>query len=504
MAGWNELLDQLHELADLGAATAILDWDQQTKMPPKGAEARAHQLATLQGIHHERLTSAALRDALEGAETAGDGPAPFRGEAGQALLRETRRIVERGSKLPVPFVKELASASSRAFERWQRARAESRFIIFRDDLARLVDLKRREARYVGYREHPYDALLDEFEPGQTATATAAVFQEIRGPIVALLRAIQASPRQPRREILTQHFPSDNQWAFGLEVLSTMGFDFEAGRQDTSAHPFTTGFSPGDVRVTTRVYENELPVALFGTIHEGGHALYEQGFAPELMRTPLANSPSLGMHESQSRLWENVIGRSSAFWRYWYPRLSARFPEQLSRIPEEDFVLAINHVRPSFIRVEADEVTYNLHIILRFELEVALLEGSLEVDALPEVWNAKMDELFGIVPERDADGVLQDVHWSYGSFGYFPTYTLGTLYSTQLWMALKRVFPDFEDRIARGDVLFIREWLRENIHRHGSTFVAQELLQRVTGEGLNPTHFLGYLRQKFSALYQLVW
>ncbi|MCL4541063.1 MAG: carboxypeptidase M32 [Chloroflexi bacterium] len=502
MTAWNDLLQLLQELADIQAAISLLDWDQQTKMPPKGAGARAYQLATLQGIAHERLTNSALRTALEAAEREGDGPLPFTGGLATGLLRETRRAVERAVKLPTVFVKELAEASSRAFESWHRARAASQFSLFQGDLARLVDLKRREAAYIGYVATPYDALLDEYEPGQTTAATTAVLARIRQPAVDLLTAIRQSGREPNRGILTQHFPTDQQWKFGLDVLQAMGFDFESGRQDTSPHPFTTSFSPADVRITTRVYENELPVALFGTIHEGGHALYEQGLAPELTRTPLASSPSLGMHESQSRLWENVVGRSAPFWRHWYPRLTAAFPAQLGNVSEEDFLLAINHVRPSFIRVEADEVTYNLHIILRFELEVALIEGALEANDLPDAWNQKMAELLGIVPERDADGVLQDVHWSYGSFGYFPTYTLGTLYSAQIAAALRRIFPDCEERIARGDLLFIREWLRERIHRHGATYQAEELLRRVTGEPLNPQYFLDYVQQKYALLYGL--
>ncbi len=502
MTAWNDLLQFLQELADIQAAIALLDWDQQTKMPPKGASARAYQLATLQGIAHERLTSPALRAVLEVVEREGDGPPPFTGDAAVGLLRETRRAVERAVKLPTVFVKELAEASSRAFESWHRARSTSQFSLFREDLARIVDLKRREAAYIGYTVTPYDALHDQYEPGQSTATTTAVLTRIRQPIVTLLRAIQQSGREPSRSILTQHFPTDQQWKFGLDVLRAMGFDFEAGRQDTSPHPFTTSFSPSDVRITTRVYDHELPVALFGTIHEGGHALYEQGFAPEFARTPLAASPSLGMHESQSRLWENIVGRSAPFWHYWYPRLTEAFPAQLGNVAEEDFLLAINHVRPSFIRVEADEVTYNLHIILRFELEVALIEGTLEVNNLPEVWNQKMVELLGIVPERDADGVLQDVHWSYGSFGYFPTYTLGTLYSAQIFAALRRTFPDFADRLVRGDLLFIREWLREQIHRHGATYQAEELVRRVTGEPLNPQYFLDYLQQKYALLYGL--
>jgi carboxypeptidase Taq len=320
--------------------------------------------------------------------------------------------------------------------------------------------------------------------------------------VQLLGDLRDSGVQPDSSVLVRHYDKQKQWDFGLEVLGAMGFDFDAGRQDYSAHPFTTSFAPTDVRVTTRVSEDDLRGGLFGTIHEGGHALYEQGIGPALARTPLATSPSLGMHESQSRLWENAIGRSGPFWRFWYPRLRATFPDQVGDVEEDAFLRAINAVRPSFIRVEADEVTYNLHIILRFELETAVLHGSMQVDDLPDAWNAKMEELLSITPRNAAEGVLQDVHWSYGSLGYFPTYSLGNLYFAQLLATLRRQFSDFDERIASGDLLFVREWLREQIHRYGRIYPAQELIRRVTGEQLNPKYFTQYLRTKYGALYGL--
>jgi carboxypeptidase Taq len=502
MTGWDELLAHVHELADVGAAAALLDWDQQTMMRPKSAESRAYQQGTIQAIHHERLTAPALRSALERAEREGSGPPPFSDDAGSALLREVRREVERAVKLPTDYVKELAETTARAFQSWQRARAESSFAIYRDDLARVVDLKRREAQLVGYGESPYDALLDEYEPGQTEAMTAAVFADLRRDTVQLLADLRHSGVRPDNTPLFRHYDKQKQWDFGLGVLAAMGFDFEAGRQDYSAHPFTTSFSPTDVRVTTRVYEDDLRAGLFGTIHEGGHALYELGIDPSLARTPLASSPSLGMHESQSRLWENAIGRSAPFWRYWYPRLRDVFPEQLQAVPEDAFLRAVNTVQPSFIRVEADEVTYNLHIILRFELETAVLGGRMEVDELPEAWDAKMAASLGITPQNAAEGLLQDVHWSYGSLGYFPTYSLGNLYFAQILATIRRQFPDFDERIAAGDLLFVREWLREQIHRFGRIYPANELIRRVTGEPLNPRYFTQYLRGKYGALYRL--
>ncbi|HEY8838419.1 MAG TPA: carboxypeptidase M32 [Dehalococcoidia bacterium] len=500
--GWDELLTQVHDLADVAAAAGLLDWDQQTMMRPKGAESRAFQQGTLRAIHHERLTAPTLRAALERAEREGSGPPPFRGDTGVALLREVRRDIERAVKLPTSFVKELAETTARAFESWQRARADSSFAVFRDDLARVIDLKRREAQFVGYAESPYDALLDEYEPGQTESMTAAVFDGLRRDTVQLLSELRNSGVQPDPGVLVRHYDKQKQWNFGLAVLGAMGFDFDAGRQDYSAHPFTTSFSPTDVRVTTRVSEDDLRGGLFGTIHEGGHALYEQGIDLALARTPLASSPSLGMHESQSRLWENAIGRSAPFWRYWFPRLRVVFPEQLHDVGEDAFLRAINTVRPTFIRVEADEVTYNLHIILRFELETAVLNGRLQVDDLPEAWNAKMEEMLGITPRNAAEGVLQDVHWSYGSLGYFPTYSLGNLYFAQLLATLRSQFPDFDERIAGGDLLFVREWLRAQIHRFGRIYPAHELIRRLTGEPLNPKYFTRYLRMKYGELYGL--
>ncbi len=500
MAAWTDLLERLHELADLGAASALLDWDQQTMMRPKSAESRSFQLGTLQALYHERVTSPDLLRALDGAEAEGSGPPPFTEDTGVALLRETRREVERAVNLPTAFVKELAETTALAFQSWQQARADSAFSGFRDYLARVIDLKRREAAYIGYSASPYDALLDEYEPGQTEAMTATVFAGLREHTLQLLADLRRGGAAPDTAVLHRHYDKQKQWDFGIAVLDAMGFDFQAGRQDYSAHPFTTSFSSRDVRVTTRAYEDDLRSALFGTIHEGGHALYEQGIDPLLDRTALGSGTSLGIHESQSRLWENAIGRSVPFWRHWYPRLAAAFPEQLAGVSQEAFVRAINTVAPSFIRVEADEVTYNLHIILRFELETAILHGRLEVDDLPDAWNAKMLELLGITPSTAADGVLQDVHWSTGAIGYFPTYSLGNLYCAQILATLRQQFPDFDDRIGGGDLRFVREWLREHIHRFGRTYPAAELIQRVTGEPLNPAYFAQYLRGKYATLY----
>lgn len=499
MTAWPQLIAKLNELADLSATVALLDWDQQTMLRPKSSASRAHQLGTLQTLVHERLTEPALAASLAAAEKEGSGPEPFVGEVGTALLRETRRLIDRATKLPSPFVKELAETTARAFQVWQDARQASDFAMFRDDLARVIDLKRREAAYVGFTASPYDALLDEYEPGQTEAMTAEVFAGLRQENVRLLKEIQAV-EQPDTAFLHASYDKQQQFAFTVDVLKALGFDLEAGRQDLSTHPFTTSFSIQDVRVTTRVYENDLRSALFGTIHECGHGVYEQGVNLALERTPLVSGTSLGIHESQSRFWENVMGRSTPFWQHWYPRLTQAFPTQLANVSAHQFVRGINAVSPSFIRVEADEVTYNLHIILRFELETALLHGRLEVADLPDAWNAKMQELLGITPPTAAAGVLQDVHWSTGAVGYFPTYSLGNLYSAQLLHAIRQQFPDFDQRLAQGDFQFVLGWMREHVHQHGKVYAAADLIRRITGEPLNPAYYTKYLRTKYAALY----
>lgn len=489
-----DLTETAHTLSDISAALAVLGWDQEVMMPPRAGEVRAHHLATLAGIYHEKLTAPRVGDLLLAAE---DAPLS---DTDRALVRELRRERDRAVKVPPALVRELAEAQARGVETWRRARPANDFAAFAPALEHLVRLNRQIAEHVGYTDTPYDALLDEYEPGMTARDVTALFEPLRDETIAVLRRIQASPPVDT-SILDGEWDEARQWDFGLRVLRDMGYDFDAGRQDRSTHPFTTSFGPPfDVRITTRVEPRLLTSALFSSIHEGGHALYELGFDPALARTPLANASSLGMHESQSRLWENFVGRGRPFWQRYFPILAATFPERLGAGDGERFYRAINHVAPSLIRIEADEVTYNLHIILRYELERALIEGDLAVADLPAAWNEKMRAYLGITPPNDADGVMQDIHWSSGAIGYFPTYTLGNLMAAQLYAALRERHPDFDARVARGDLRFILDWLREHVHCLGRTFSTAAIMEQATGHAPDARYFSRYLTDKFGAIY----
>lgn len=490
------LLARARELHDLGSAAAVLSWDQETFLPPKGVAARARQRSTLAGLHHERLCAPALARLLAALADAELPPA----EA--ALVREVRRARDRAARLPRSLVVALTEAQSLAQQAWVEARARDDWPAFAPHLARLVDLKRREAQAVGYEGEPYNALLDEYEPGARVEALAPLFARLKAELVPLLAAIAAAPRRPDAALLRQEFAPAQQEVLCRELLAAVGFDFAAGRLDVSAHPFTSGTNPGDVRLTTHYNPRDLRAALYATLHEGGHGLYEQGFPLEHDGTPLCDAISLGIHESQSRLWENLVGRSRPFLAHWAPRLRELFPAQLGGAGPEDLYRAVNVVEPSLIRIEADEVTYNLHIVLRLELERALLAGDVEVGELPALWNARMRDDLGVTPPDDARGVLQDIHWAFGLFGYFPTYTLGNLYAAQFWAAAQADVPDLPARIGRGEFRPLLDWLRDKIHRHGRQPSAAELCRRVTGRDLDAAPFLDYLRRKFGELYEL--
>lgn len=493
---YDQVMEIYREASDLHGAAALMGWDQETYMPPRGAATRGRQLATISGLIHERLTSDAMRTALDRARS--ESLAPDQ----EVNIREIARDSDRAVKIPVTLVKELTETSSAAIGVWIKARRENDFPAFAPWVARLVDLQRQTAEAVGYGDEPYDALLDEYEPGATAKETAAVFDSIRGPLVDLVQRIGRSPVRPRTDFLERNYPIEEQRRMGVMAAERMGFDFEAGRLDISPHPFCTHMGVNDVRLTTR-YSETLPMqSFYGVIHEAGHGLYEQGHDPGHEGTPRGASVSLGIHESQSRLWENMVGRSRAFWRYFYPEFSAIFPDNTADVTEEEVYAAVNEVKPSLIRVEADEITYNLHILLRFETERGLFADEYAAGDLPAVWNEKMKAFLGIEPPDDKDGVLQDIHWSHGSFGYFPTYTLGNLYAAQFYNAAERDMPDLSDRIARGELLSLRDWLRDNIHRPGMTYRAGELVRQVTGEPLTADCFLSYIREKYGSLYRL--
>ena len=491
-----ELSERLARVADLNAAAAVLSWDQETYMPEGAIEARAAQLTTLARVAHEEFTSDAVGELLEGAAAEVDGLEYESNEA--SLVRVARRDFDRATKIPADLVARLAHATAVGQQAWRRARADSSFAGFQPHLETIVDLCREKGEALGYAERIYDALLDEFEPGMTAADVETVFDALRARLVAIVSELT---REDAVEFpfLSGSFEDESQWSFGVGLMRDFGFDFERGRQDRSAHPFTTSFSVTDVRLTTRIQEDFLPAGLFGTLHECGHGLYEQGVAADLDRTPLAGGASLGMHESQSRLWEILVGRSRPFWEHYYPRLESRFPAQLGGIDVDTFYRAINGVRPSLIRVEADEITYNLHIMLRFELENELLEGRLGVGELPEAWNDRMRQYLGISPEDDAEGVLQDIHWSMGAIGYFPTYTLGNLISAQLYAQARRELPELDAQIAAGEFAELLDWLRHNVHRHGRKFTANELLERIGCGPVSAEEWLRYVREKFGEL-----
>lgn len=486
----------LGEIADLSATSELLHWDQQVNMPPGGADIRAAQMAALGRITHDRETSPELGRLLDALQPQAPSLDPDSDDA--RLIRVATRDFEKAARVPSEYVAEFNQATALAFQAWAEAREKSDFAVFRPHLEKIVDLTRRYIAFFPPTSHPYDVLLDKFEPGMRTAEAQAIFDVLRPQQVALIKSI--GQKKPAGDsFLHQPFDPKKQWEFGVEVITRYGYDWTRGRQDKSPHPFTISLGGGDVRITTRVDPNHLSGLLFSTLHECGHALYDQGIAPELARTPLWKVTSLGLHESQSRLWENLVGRSLPFWECFYPRLQELFP-QLGNVTLEQFYRGINKVQPSLIRTEADEATYNLHVMLRLEIEIALMEGKVEVRGLPDYWNARMQEYLGLTPPDDAQGVLQDVHWSDGSFGYFPTYALGNLISVQWWEKLQADTPSLEEQIRAGKFGAILAWLRERIHRHGNKFEAQELVQRVTGSTIDPEPYLRYLNRKYGEIY----
>lgn len=491
-----QLTARLSDITNLASATALLEWDQEVLMPEKGAEARSAMLALLSGITHEELVQLDHDGLLTKLKAQVDAK-KLRGKDA-VIVTETWRTYERARKLLDAFVRELAETTSRAHHVWARARNENDFKSFLPTLRKLVELKRKEAELVGYTDSPYDALLDAYEPGLTAEDVTVLFNDLKDFLVPFLKELKTTQPKTNPKRLLGKFPLEKQRAFNRFVSGQMGFRADAGRLDESTHPFTTNFNPNDVRITTRYDEEDLWYSVGSTIHEAGHALYEQGLPAEHFGTPLAESVSLGIHESQSRLWENTIGKSAAFWKYFYPKLQKEFPEPFRKVPLPEFVQIINAVKPSLIRTEADEVTYNLHILIRFELEKELIEGSIDPKDLPAIWREKVQTYLGIAVPSDTLGVLQDVHWSAGLFGYFPTYTLGNLYAAQLYAAMAREIPDLQKQIAKGNLAVPLEWLRTHVHRYGKTYAPADLIKRATGEYPTSRYFVDYLQEKYGA------
>jgi carboxypeptidase Taq len=493
-----KLKKRLVQVDDLQSAAHLLTWDQVTYMPPGGAPARARQLATLHGVVHRAATRPGIGRLLDALEHKLDDLSP----ADAALVRVARHDYDKAVRVPGRFVARFAAHSARTYDAWAAAREAGDFARVAPLLQGTVDLSREYSGFFPGAAHVADPLIDDEDPGLTVAQVRPLFADLRAELVPLVRAIGACPAPPT-DFLTGHFPRAAQLAFGREVIGRFGYDFTRGREDLTLHPFTMALSIGDVRITTRVREDDPTEALFSTLHEAGHGLYEQGIDPAHEGTPLANGASAGLHESQSRLWENQVGRSRTFWEHFYPRLVDAFPQNLKPVPLDAFHRAINRVVPSLIRTDADEVTYNLHVMLRFDLELELLEGRLQVADLPDAWNARMEGDLGVTPAGDADGVLQDVHWYVGHVGgAFQGYTLGNLFAAQLLAAARARHPEIEAEMREGRFDTLRQWLGSHVWRHGRALPAAEIVTRATGGAPSPAPFLAYLRAKYGALYGL--
>ncbi len=487
-------------ISRLGQAAGLLGWDQQTYMPSGAAMARAEQMAALGQFLHELSTSEETGNLLVKAEADTAGQPDDSDEV--RMLRVFRRAFDKATKLPTELVAEIARHASIGQDIWARARHANDFVAFAPALEKMLDLTRQSAGYLGYKDHLYDALIDNYEPGTTTADVAAMFAELKPDLVALTHAIAHSKRPVDDSNVHGDFPTEQQKALTLAVVAAVGYDLTRGRQDIAEHPFCSNFSRDDVRITTRFDPKFLNQALYASLHEAGHAMYEQGSPAVYEATSLAGGASLGVHESQSRLWENQVGRSRGFCRWVFPQLQTHFPDALAHSDAETFYRAVNKVTPSLIRVEADEVTYNLHTMLRFELECDLLTGKLAVADLPAAWNAKMESYLGVTPPTNADGVLQDVHWSCGLIGYFPTYSIGNLLSAQLWEAAKTALPDLDAQIERGEFAALLGWLRTNVHAYGSKYLPKELVLKATGKPLSARAYVTYLTTKYSDIYAL--
>lgn len=493
------LKEILGEVSDLNRAQDVLSWDQQVNMPPAGGEARGQQMGTLGKIAQEKFIADEVGRLLDDLKQEFAGADPASDEA--AIIRVAARNYDKAKTVPPSFIAEQAVVTSKAFEAWVEAKGKSDFSIFQPHLEKVLELVHKYISFFPPADHLYDILLDDYEPGMKTADVRVIFDNLRPKQVALIQKI-ASVKQVRSDFLYERYNEKKLWDFGAAVVKQFGYDFSRGRQDKAPHPFETTFSVNDVRITNR-FEPDNPLAtLFSAMHESGHALYEQGVNPRYERTSLESGTSLAIHESQSRLWENLVGRSLPFWEYFLPKLKRIFPSQLGGVSLKSFYKGINKVEPSLIRVNADEATYNLHIMLRLELEIAMVEGSVKVKDLPELWNSKMKEYLGVTPPNDAKGVLQDIHWSSSSIGYFSTYALGNLISAQLWEKIKEDIRDLDDQIRKGNFIELLNWLRSNIHRHGQKFEPQTLVENVTGSRITSDPYVRYLTKKYSEIYSL--
>ncbi|UDQ96565.1 carboxypeptidase M32 [Lentisphaerota bacterium WC36G] len=500
---YDKLQQIANKISDINSAIFLLEWDQQTNMPQEGAAERAEQIGTLSTISHQEATSNQLGNLLDKLSNFQKDLDPESYEF--CLIKVMQRDYEQKTKIPADLIGRFSQATAIGQHKWERARHENEFNIFEESLSEIFELRKQMAKCHSPFDCIYDPLLDEFEPEMATKTVQDIFNIIKPQQIALIQKIQEDyKRNPIDDsFLFQNFDEKKQWDFGVKVLTDMGYDWKSGRQDKAAHPFTTTFGLGDVRITTRIHSNNFMSGLFSSIHEGGHALYEQGVARNLQRTSLGTGASLAIHESQSRLWENMVGRSLSFWHHYYPILQAIFPSQLGNVSINNFYRAINKVEPSLIRVEADEVTYNLHIMLRLELEIALLNGEIQVSDLPDVWNCKMQEYLGVTPDSDANGVLQDVHWSCGIIGYFPTYALGNMISAMFFDKAKSSLDNLDAKISQGNLLPLRNYLKETLHCHGAKFTPNELMKKIFNSKIDESFYINYLSNKYEEINSMI-
>jgi carboxypeptidase Taq len=485
---------KMQKIADVKYASAVLQWDQETYLPPKGNDFRGQQIATLSEIAHQLFTDKKMEELLEQLSSCED-----------LTTSEKRNIAlsnedyKRNVKLSTAFVRQMSETVNQSYHAWAKARKENSFAVFEQPLNKLIQLKKQEADLLGYEQHPYNALMNDYDKGLTVSKVDSLFNELKPPLLNLLDSIK-NKKSIDNSFLFQEFKKDNQWEFGLEILKRIGFDFEAGRQDISLHPFTTNFSSKDVRVTTRIDEHDFGNMTWSCLHEGGHALYEQGLPADQYGLPLGEYCSLSIHESQSRLWENCIGRGLPFWQHNFKLLTNAFPKQFKDINIEKFYKGINSVSPSLIRTEADELTYHFHVMIRYEIEKMLIEGSLQTKDIPACWNEMYQKYLGIEVPDDNRGCLQDIHWSHGSFGYFATYSLGSLYGAQLYSTIEKQYPAISEDLSNGKINTIQEWLQKEIYCNGRFYSSEELCKKATGESLQSSYFIEYATKKYSEIY----
>ncbi|MDP4089218.1 MAG: carboxypeptidase M32 [Bacillota bacterium] len=492
---FQEFKDYLRKIDYLSNALALAEWDMRVYMPKRGIEARSDMVTYISGEVYKLQTSDRMREYIEYFEGVSDLD-----DVMKAAVKNCRKIYDQTKKIPEDRYREFIKVASRSGTAWEEAKEKADFSIFQPYLEKVTEFKREFIGYWGYEGDRYNTLLDFFEPGITVEKLDEVFGQLKKAIVEILGKIQNSRVEVSTAVFSKYFPKQQQAEFNTMLLKKVGYDFETGRMDESVHPFTTDFGNKDVRITTHYYENEFRSALFSCLHEGGHGIYEQDIPDDLEGTLLDGGASMGIHESQSRFYENIIGRSLSFWKYFYPEIKRNF-KQFDGLSLEDFYKGINRVEPSLVRIEADELTYSLHIIIRYEIEKELINGRVEVKDLPKLWNAKYKEYLGVEPSNDAEGVLQDVHWSDGSFGYFPSYALGNLYGAQFLGRMNKDIPDLFERVEKGDFEVIHKWLRDNIHRHGAVYEPSELIKTVTGEELKADYFIKYLYDKYSKIYE---